>query len=1110
MNIFKHPVLEWLKKYFSHSGTDVEETVFLIFGFVSAQLQGFSNLLLRQSLAKNQKSSLRNGYSISLTAPVLVLGLLLKLSDNSASAFSTNDANSVFSSYMSSFYVQNGNNGFFKNTQTDSTPTYFWSQAEMIECVIDSYEWNSNSVSKGMITNLLNGFISRNGYDWPNYTPYNDDIMWAVMAFARGGVDTGRTNYCLIAKTNFDACFARASDNALGGGIWWRTDKGSKNACANGPGAIAAYLLYQIYGDTNYLTKATNMYAWERSVLFNPNTGAIADAIDTNNVINYWSSTYNQGTFIGAANFLGLTNDAALAADYTMMNMSGSGILPEYGIGGNNSGFNAIFLRWMTRFMKSRNLQSIYEPWLQLNATAAWNIRRPDGLSWCQWFHPSATGVNYFAWDCISSFAALQAADATQPDSPFAAPNDYVGYWRLDSVSGTNAVDSSGNGNNGVVTGASWNSLGRINGCLSFNGVNSSVQITNTICNDFSIAFWVKTTQVPGNGQWYNGVGLVDGDSPGTANDFGTALVSGKFAFGIGNPDQTILSSGATINDGAWHHCVATRQQITGIIRIYVDGIQQWSGTASRNTLNSSGRLLLGALSSGNGYFNGSLDDVKIFRRTLSGNEVAALYNNDVSPPAAAPIGLTAAAANARVALSWSPSAGNSYNVKRSLINGGPYSTIGNVTSNAFTDTTVVNNRTYYYVVSAVNAQGESTNSIPAAVGTIPMAAWFKADAITNLANGTPVAVWADASGNGFNAIQPLSGNQPTYVAGGMNGQPVVRFNSASSSYLWFYRPVQDDFTMIIVFQTTHGISTGVNFWEGAGLVSGEQNGAVDDFGTSINLNGQFLAGTGRPDTSVHSAIGLANGLPHVVTFKRTKSSGAINLYVDGSLVAVSTGGVQSLTSPNFLVIGGQGVLNNFLTGDIAEVQIYSAALSDNDRTGQEKALKCKYSIVGAAVPSAPGGVIGTAGNRRVSLNWLLTPGATSYNLWRSTDAGATYQTIATNVIGSSYVDTNAANGQTNYYQVTANDVCGASPNSIAANVLLSLPRLGMSATADPNAFAFSWPGWANDWTLYSAANLTPPVIWTPVTNAVGSNNGVFNVTLPVGSDSQFFRLGSP
>jgi len=62
--------LERLKKCCSHSALKSGEAVFLIFGFVLAQLQGFANLRLRQSLAKNQKSSLRIGYSIFLTALV--------------------------------------------------------------------------------------------------------------------------------------------------------------------------------------------------------------------------------------------------------------------------------------------------------------------------------------------------------------------------------------------------------------------------------------------------------------------------------------------------------------------------------------------------------------------------------------------------------------------------------------------------------------------------------------------------------------------------------------------------------------------------------------------------------------------------------------------------------------------------------------------------------------------------------------------------------------------------------------------------------------------------------------------------------------------------------
>lgn len=1024
-------------------------------------------------------------------------------------AYSSEDASSIFGAYTTAFYNQSGGNGIIKNSQTDGSSAYFWGQANMIECFLDSSEWNSNSTSHAMITNLLNGFLNNNGYNWPNYTIYNDDIMWAVMAFARGGVDTGQTNYCFIAKTNFDACYARASDNVLGGGLWWNTAKGSKNACVNGPGAIAAYLLYQIYGDTNYLNKATNMYSWERSVLFNAGTGAIYDNIATNGVISTWSSSYNQGTFIGAANFLGRTNDAALAADYTMMNMSGAGILPEYGIAGNNSGFNAIFLRWMTRYMKNRGLQNIYEPWLQLNAAAAWNVRRADNLSWCQWLQPSPPGTNFFSWDCISSFEALQAADPTQTNSPLAVPVDYAGYWPLDAASGANAADASGNGNNGAVTGASWSASGEVNGCLTFNGVNSSVQITNPVCNDFSIAFWVKTTQTAGSGQWYNGAGLVDGDSSGVANDFGTALVGGKFAFGVGNPDMTIASARA-INDGQWHFCVATRQQTTGAINIYVDGSWQESGSPGRNTLNASARLLFGAIASGGGYFNGSLDDIKIFRRVLGSNEVAALYDSDTALPLAAPTGLTAISGNAQVTLNWPKSAGTSYNVKRSLQGGGPYTTLTNTTATTFTDTTVTNDETYYYAISAVNAVGEGANSAPVSVNVLPLVAWFRADAITNVANGAAVAVWPDASGNGFNAVQPLTTNQPTYVTAAMNGLPVVRFNSANSNYLWFYRPVQDDFTMIFVFRSNQGISTSLNFWQGAGLVNGEQTGTVDDFGTSLNANGQLLAGTGNPDRTIASGGGFNNGVPHVVTFKRIRSSGLIVLYIDGTAIGSSGAGTESLTAPNFLLLGGQATLDNYLTGDIAEVQIYNAALPDSDRIGLEEGLKCKYGLAGAATPVAPAGLSGTAGNRQIALNWLLIPGATSYNLWRSTDGGATYQLIAGGLTAGSYLDTNAVNGETNDYTITATDDCGSGATSAVASIALPLPVLGSSYSPASNALTINWPAWANDWTLYGATNLTPPVTWTPVNSGVSSNNGAFNVTVPVGTNNQFFRLASP
>jgi predicted alpha-1,6-mannanase (GH76 family) len=1024
-----------------------------------------------------------------------------------ASAFTTNDVNAAFTAYTSSFYYQNGTSGYIKDTQTGGQ-AYFWGQANMIECYLDAYEWHSNQTAKLMITNLLNGFINNNGSSW-TWNGYNDDIMWAVMAFTRGGMLTGQTNYCAIAKANFDACYARAWDTKLGGGLYWLyPDNASKNACVNGPGSIAAYLLYQAYGDPSYLSKATSIYNWERSVLFNSSSGSIADNIGTNGTVNGGATTYNQGTFIGAANFLGQTNDAKLAANFTMLRMCNNGILPQYGIDGNNSGFNAIYLRWLVRFMKNYHLQSDYMPWLQTNAAAAWNVRRTwDNLSWCQWQQPSPAGINFYAWDCISSFEAMQAAAPTQDAASLAVPDNENSYWPLDATSGTVAVDSTGSGNNGVVNNATWNANGRFGGCLTFNGSNSSAQITNLLDNDFSIVFWVKTTQTASSGQWYNGAGLVDGDVPYTKNDFGTALVGSKFAFGVGNPDTTIQSS-VSINDGAWHQCVATRKQTTGAMCVYVDGVLRGSGTGNRNTLSDPTSLMFGASASGGPYFNGSLDDIKIFTRTLSGDDVAALYASTVAAPTAAPATLSATAGNAQIQLNWADAPlATSYHIKRALVNGGPYSTIANVTATSYTDTSVANSRTYYYVVSAVNSVGESTNSVEANASPRGLVAWLKADDLASLNNGDPVSFWPDASGNGYDAHQALTANRPTFVTGALNGLPVVRFSAANSSYLWFLRPVQDDFTMIFVFRSNQGIGTATDFYSGAGLVSGEVSGAANDFGVSLNANGQVLAGTGNADTSIHSGTGYNNNAAHVVTFKRTKSNGALALYVDSSYVASGAGGTQSLTSPNQLVLGAQQTLGSFLTGDIAEVMIFNSPITLADQLGYERALKCKYGLVGAT-PAAPSSLALAAGNRQISLNWTLVAGAETYNVWRSTNSGATYQLIAADLATSSYVDTAAANGLVNYYKVTGVDDCGSGTYSAPNNVLLPLPALGMSA--DANSLTLNWPGWASDWVLACATNLTPPVVWLPVTNSVSTNNGSFSVTLPNHSPACFFRLSAP
>jgi fibronectin type 3 domain-containing protein len=84
----------------------------------------------------------------------------------------------------------------------------------------------------------------------------------------------------------------------------------------------------------------------------------------------------------------------------------------------------------------------------------------------------------------------------------------------------------------------------------------------------------------------------------------------------------------------------------------------------------------------------------------------------DVTPPPAPVINLMATAGNTQVSLSWTASVGaTSYNVKSATNSGGSYTTIANLFATNFVNTNLANGTTYYYVVSALNFNGESANS---------------------------------------------------------------------------------------------------------------------------------------------------------------------------------------------------------------------------------------------------------------------------------------------------------------------------------------------------------------------------------------------------------------
>lgn len=138
-----------------------------------------------------------------------------------------------------------------------------------------------------------------------------------------------------------------------------------------------------------------------------------------------------------------------------------------------------------------------------------------------------------------------------------------------------------------------------------------------------------------GGASWWMGHALFQGEVAGHVNDSGLTLLEDVAAFGMGNPDTTITGK-TSLADGKWHLITATRSIDSGVsqLRLFVDGNLDASGT-SPNTepLNSNDGWGVGRQHQTRGIV-GDIDDVRIYDKSLSPQDVAALFRGrtTVSP----------------------------------------------------------------------------------------------------------------------------------------------------------------------------------------------------------------------------------------------------------------------------------------------------------------------------------------------------------------------------------------------------------------------------------------------------------------------------------------------
>jgi len=206
--------------------------------------------------------------------------------------------------------------------------------------------------------------------------------------------------------------------------------------------------------------------------------------------------------------------------------------------------------------------------------------------------------------------------------------SDFRAFWKFDENGGNIAFDSSSNYNDGTINGATWTSR-KSGSALSFDGVNDYVSVGSdsslNIFDAITIEAWVKTTS-------NNEITVVGRGTSWSDHTINFGVETGYplfiFANGYSMGDSNIITGLQKVNDGNWHHIVGRYDGST--IEVYTDGVYDNGKTKTTKPFsNNDIPTNIGVLGGYNTYFNGTIDEVKIYDRALSASEIQSSYNNE-------------------------------------------------------------------------------------------------------------------------------------------------------------------------------------------------------------------------------------------------------------------------------------------------------------------------------------------------------------------------------------------------------------------------------------------------------------------------------------------------
>ena len=203
-----------------------------------------------------------------------------------------------------------------------------------------------------------------------------------------------------------------------------------------------------------------------------------------------------------------------------------------------------------------------------------------------------------------------------------------AGWWRFDEGSGSTVYDRSGNGNDGTLNGDPQWVAGKIGGALGFDGRGDYVDCGNDasldITDKVTIAVWVKTNDA-GNGQHNPYV---------TKGDCSYAIkhhISNSIEFFIyddGDWHVVHFPVDGSFND-VWHHLAGTYDGTN--LKLYIDGTLEATTAYTGSIANNVFSVNIGRNAQTERFYKGAIDDVRIYNRALTQDEIAAIYACEIT-----------------------------------------------------------------------------------------------------------------------------------------------------------------------------------------------------------------------------------------------------------------------------------------------------------------------------------------------------------------------------------------------------------------------------------------------------------------------------------------------